>query len=148
LGVTNPVSVAVEEVYSALQQGIAVGQENPIVATHSQSFDEVLNTAILNNHNVGIHWILVSDKTYDKLSEEQADLLNETIKEIRPENRKCVEESTEEILDEYRANEAMTVIETEDIDMDAFIDKAESYFEGYFTGENLEAYKAIREMAG
>ena len=35
LGVTNPVSVAVEEVYSALQQGIAVGQENPIVATHS-----------------------------------------------------------------------------------------------------------------
>ncbi len=148
LGVTNPVSVAVEEVYSALQQGIAVGQENPIVATHSQSFDEVLNTAILNNHNVGIHWILVSDKTYDKLSDEQADLLNETIKEIRPENRKCVEESTEEILDEYRANEAMTVIETEDIDMDAFIDKAESYFEGYFTGENLEAYKAIREMAG
>ena len=35
LGVTNPVSVAVEEVYTALQQGIAVGQENPIVATQS-----------------------------------------------------------------------------------------------------------------
>jgi len=148
LGVTNPVSVAVEEVYSALQQGIAVGQENPIVATHSQSFDEVLNTAVLNNHQVGIHWIIVSDKTYDKLSEEQTELLNATIKEIRPENRECVEESTEEILDEYRANEAMTVIEAEDIDLDAFIDKAESYFEGYFTGENLEAYQAIREMAG
>ena len=38
LGVTSPVSVAVEEVYSALQQGIAVGQENPIVATHSSSY--------------------------------------------------------------------------------------------------------------
>lgn len=148
LGVTNPVSVAVEEVYSALQQGIAVGQENPIVATRSSSYDEVLNTAVLNNHNVGIHWILVSDQTYEKMSDEQAALLEETIREIRPENRECVEEATEEILEEYRANDAFTVIEQEDIDMDAFISKAEAYFEGYFTGENLTAYQAIREMAG
>ncbi|MET0735496.1 MAG: TRAP transporter substrate-binding protein DctP [Microbacterium sp.] len=148
LGVTNPVSVAVEEVYSALQQGIAVGQENPIVATHSASYDEVLNTAVLNNHNVGIHWVIVSDKTYEKMSDEQAALLEETIHGIRAENRTCVEEATEEILDEYRANDAMTVIETEDIDMDAFISQAEEFFGGYFTGENLEAYQAIRELAG
>jgi TRAP-type C4-dicarboxylate transport system substrate-binding protein len=148
LGVTAPVSVAVEEVYSALQQGIAVGQENPIVATHSSSYDEVLNTAILNDHNVGIHWIIVSDATYDKMSEEQAALLEETIHEIRPENRTCVEEATEEILDEYRANDAFTVIEQDEIDMDAFISKSEAFFEGYFTGESLEAYQAIRAMAG
>ena len=148
LGVTNPVSVAVEELYTALQQGIAVGQENPIVATRSSSYDEVLNTAILNDHQVGIHWILVSDKTYEKMSEEQTALLEETIHEIRPENRECVEEATEEILDEYRANDAFTVVEQEDIDMDAFISQAEEFFEGYFTGENLEAYQAIRETAG
>jgi TRAP-type C4-dicarboxylate transport system substrate-binding protein len=148
LGVTNPVAVAVEELYTALQQGIAVGQENPIVATRSSSYDEVLNTAILNDHNVGIHWILVSDKTYEKMSEEQTALLEETIHEIRPENRECVEEETEKILDEYRANDAFTVIEQEDIDMDAFISQAEEFFEGYFTGENLEAYQAIRETAG
>jgi len=148
LGVTNPVSVAVEEVYAALQQGIAVGQENPIVATRSSSYDEVLNTAILNDHNVGIHWIIVSDATYDKMSDEQAALLEETIHEIRPENRTCVEEATEEILDEYRSNDALTVIEQDEIDMDAFISKSEAFFEGYFTGESLEAYQAIREMAG
>lgn len=148
LGVTNPVAVAVEELYTALQQGIAVGQENPIVATRSSSYDEVLNTAILNDHQVGIHWILVSDKTYEKMSEEQTALLEETIHEIRPENRDCVEEETEKILDEYRANDAFTVIEQEDIDMDAFISQAEEFFEGYFTGENLEAYQAIRETAG
>ncbi|AWB85387.1 TRAP transporter substrate-binding protein DctP [Mycetocola zhujimingii] len=147
LGVDNPVSVAVEEVYTALQQGIAVGQENPIVATRSSSYDEVLNVAVLNNHNVGIHWILVSDKTYEKMSEEQATLLEETIHEIRPENRDCVDEATEEILDEYRADDNFTVIETDDIDMDAFIGDAESYFGEYFTGETLEAYEAIREMA-
>ena len=108
----------------------------------------MLNTAILNNHQVGIHWILVSDKTYEKMSEEQTALLEETIHEIRPENRDCVDEATEEILDEYRANDAMTVIETEDIDMDAFISQRRSSSRSYFTGENLEAYKAIRDMAG
>lgn len=148
LGVTSPVSVAVEEVYTALQQGIAVGQENPIVATRSSSYDEVLNTAILNNHNVGIHWILVSDKTYEKMSDEQTALLEETIREIRPENRDCVDEATEEILDEYRGDDNFTVVETEDVDMDAFISQAEEFFNGYFTGENLEAYQAIRETAG
>ena len=100
LGVTNPVSVAVEELYTALQQGIAVGQENPIVATKSSSYFEVLNTASLNNHQVGIHWILVSDATYKKMSQDQAALLEKTIHAIRPENRTCVEEATEEILDE------------------------------------------------
>lgn len=148
LGVDNPVSVAVEEVYSALQQGIAVGQENPIVATRSSSYDEVLNTAVLNDHNVGIHWIIVSDRTYEKMNDEQAQLLEETIKEIRPENRECVEEATEEILDEYRGDSDFTVIEREDIDIDAFISQSEEYFRGYYTGDTLSAYEAIRELAG
>ena len=134
LGVTNPVSVAVEEVYTALQQGIAVGQENPIVATQSSSYFEVLNTAILNNHNVGIHWIIVSDATYDKLSEEQAALLDQTIHDIRPDNRVCVEEATEEILDGYRDDPNFTVIETDDIDMDAFIGQAEYVLRGPLHG--------------
>ncbi len=147
LGVTNPVSVAVEEVYTALQQGIAVGQENPIVATHSSSYDEVLDTAILNDHNVGIHWIIVSDATYAKMDDEQAAFLEETIHDIRPENRECVEEETEEIIDEWRANPAFTVIEKDDIDLDAFRAKAEEFFTGYFDGETLEVYEAIRAAA-
>ena len=64
------------------------------------------------------------------MSEEQTALLEETIHEIRPENRDCVDEATEEILDEYRANDAITVIEKEDIDMDAFISQSEEFFEG------------------
>ena len=148
LGVTNPVSVAVEELYTALQQGIAVGQENPIVATRSSSYDEVLNVAVLNNHNVGIHWILVSGKTYEKMNDEQAALLEKTIHDIRQENRDCVDEATKKILDEYRANTKFTVIEQQDIDMEAFISKAEAYFNNRFTGETLEQYKAIRELAG
>jgi TRAP-type C4-dicarboxylate transport system substrate-binding protein len=148
LGVDSPVSVAVEEVYTALQQGIAVGQENPIVATHSSSYDEVLNVAVLNNHNVGIQFAIVSDKTYEKLNDEQTELLENAIHEIRGENRICVEEETEEILDGYRDNPDFTVIEQDEIDMDAFISQAEAFFNDYYSGETLDAYKAIRASAG
>jgi len=147
LGVDSPVSVAVEEVYTALQQGIAVGQENPIVATHSSSYDEVLNVAVLNNHNVGIQFAIVSDRTYEKLNDEQAALLDETIHEIRGENRACVEEETEEIIDGYRDDPDFTVIEQDEIDMDAFISQAEEYFQDHYSGETLEAYQSIRDSA-
>ncbi|MGO1411063.1 MAG: TRAP transporter substrate-binding protein DctP [Microbacterium sp.] len=148
LGVDSPVSVAVEEVYTALQQGIAVGQENPIVATHSASYDEILNTIVLNEHNIGVQFTLVSDKTYEKLNEEQAALLDETLHEIRAENRTCVEDETNEIVDGYRADDTYTVIEKEDIDIDAFVTKAEAYFADYYDGDTLEAYEGIRAMAG
>jgi TRAP-type C4-dicarboxylate transport system substrate-binding protein len=145
MGVT-PVAVANEEIYVALQQGIAVGQENPIVATHSQSFDEILKVASLNNHQVGIHWLVVSDATYDKLSDEQAELLDETLHSIRAENRECVEEETDKILDEYRADSSYTVVEEEDVDKDAFITQAEEFFGTYYDGERLELYENIRGM--
>ena len=145
MGVT-PVAVANEEIYVSLQQGIAVGQENPIVATHSQSFDEILKVASLNNHQVGIHWLVVSEMTYDKMSDEQAELLEETIHGIRAENRDCVDEETNKILDEYRADDSFTVVEEEDVDKDAFIEKAEEFFNTYYDGERLDLYKSIRAM--
>jgi len=142
----EPVAVANEEIYVALQQGIAVGQENPIVATHSQSFDEILKVASLNNHQVGIHWLVVSENTYDKLSDEQAALLDETLHGIRAENRECVEEETNAILDEYRADSSYTVVEEEDVDKEAFIQQSESFFSTYYDGERLELYESIRAM--
>jgi TRAP-type C4-dicarboxylate transport system substrate-binding protein len=145
MGVT-PVAVANEEIYVSLQQGIAVGQENPIVATHSQSFDEILKVASLNNHQVGIHWLVVSENTYDKMSDEQAELLEETIHGIRAENRDCVDEETNKILDEYRADDSFTVVEEEDVDKEAFIEKAEEFFNSYYDGERLELYTSIRGM--
>jgi TRAP-type C4-dicarboxylate transport system substrate-binding protein len=147
MGIT-PVAVANEEIYVALQQGIAEGQENPVVATHSQSFDEILKAISLNNHQVGIHWLVVSENTYDKLSDEQAALLDETLHGIRAENRECVETETNEILDEYRADSAYTVVEEDEVDKAAFIEQAEEFFSDYYDGERLELYESIREMAG
>ncbi|MCW4385483.1 TRAP transporter substrate-binding protein DctP [Salinibacterium sp. SYSU T00001] len=143
----NAVAVAYEEIYVALQQGIADGQENPVVGTKSASYDEVQNYISLNEHQVSIHWVTISDATLERMSEEQQEAVFETVREIRAENRTCVEEETETILDEWRANGPLEVIERDEVDREAFIESAEEYFNEYYTGEDLEFYTSIRETA-
>jgi tripartite ATP-independent transporter DctP family solute receptor len=143
----NAVAVAVEEVYLALQQGVAQGQENPVVATHAQKFDEILKVASLTNHQVGAHFVVVSDKTLDRMSQPQKDALFKAIHDIRAENRKCVDDETEKVLDGWRKDPSRTVVEIDQVDRQAFISKAEAFFNTHFTGGNLELYKSIRASA-
>ncbi|MDG4825248.1 TRAP transporter substrate-binding protein DctP [Asanoa sp. WMMD1127] len=143
----NAVSVALEELYLALQQGVAQGQENPVVATHAQKFDEILKVASLTNHQVGTHYVVLADKTLDKMSQAQKDALFKAIKDIRAENRKCVDEETEKVIDGWRAESGRTVVEIDQVDRQAFISKAEAYFNTYFKGADLELYKSIRSSA-
>lgn len=147
LGAT-PVAVAYEEIYVALQQGIADGQENPVVGTKSASYDEVQEYVSLNNHQVSIHWVTLSDATLEKMSEEQKDAVFETVKEIRSENRECVEQETDEILQDWRDNGPLTVIEEDEVDREAFISQAEEHFKNYYTGDDLALYESIRASAG
>jgi tripartite ATP-independent transporter DctP family solute receptor len=143
----NAVAIAYEELYLALQQGVAQGQENPVVATHAQKFDEIIKVASLTNHQVGTHYVVISDLTLEKMSQAQKDALFQAVHDIRAENRECVDEETEEVLDLWRNDPAYTVIEVDDVDRDAFITKAEAYFRDYYDGENLELYESIRASA-
>jgi tripartite ATP-independent transporter DctP family solute receptor len=143
----NAVAIAVEELYLALQQGVAQGQENPVVATHAQKFDEVLMVASMTNHQVGTHYVVMSDKTLAKMSQAQKDALFKAVKDIRAENRKCVDEETEKVLDGWRADSARTVVEVDQVDRQAFITKAEAFFSTYYKGANLTLYQDIRASA-
>lgn len=143
----NAVAIAVEELYLALQQGVAQGQENPVVATHAQKFDEILKVASLTNHQVGAHYLVMSDKTLAKMSQAQKDALFKEVKNIRAENRKCVDTETEKVLADWRKDSSRTVIEIDQVDRAAFIAKAEAYFKTYYKGADLELYQSIRATA-
>ncbi len=143
----NAVAIAVEELYLALQQGVAQGQENPVVATHAQKFDEVLKVASLTNHQVGTHYVVISDRSLAKMSQAQKDALFKAVKEIRAENRTCVDDETKKVLDGWRADPTRTVVEIEQVDRQAFITKAEAFFKTYYKGANLSLYESIRSSA-
>ena len=143
----NAVAIAVEELYLALQQGVAQGQENPIVATKAQKFDEILKVASLTNHQVGTHYVVISDKTLAKMSQVQKDALFKTVREIRAENRKCVDDETNKVLDGWRADSSRTIVDVAQVDRQAFISKAEAFFKTYYNGDNLTLYQSIRASA-
>ena len=143
----NAVAIAVEELYLALQQGVAQGQENPVVATHAQKFDEILKVASLTNHQVGTHYVVVSDKTLAKMNQAQKDALFKAVHDIRAENRKCVDDETKKVLDGWRADSSRTVLDVDQVDRQAFIAKAEAFFKTYYNGANLTLYQSIRASA-
>jgi hypothetical protein len=81
------------------------------------------------------------------MSQAQKDAVFATVSEIRAENRACVDEETEKVLDEWRADSERTVVEIDEVDREAFISKAEAFFRSYYKGANLTLYESIRASA-
>ncbi len=96
----------------------------------------------LNNHQVGFQFLIVNDDTWTGLNDTQRAALTEAITDARAQDRECIEQDTQTILDEWKSSGSMTIVE--DVDRQAFIDKAEAFFLNHFTGAELELYQAIR----
>ncbi|WP_206340121.1 DctP family TRAP transporter solute-binding subunit [Blastococcus litoris] len=144
LGAT-PTEVAFEELYLALQQGIVEGQENPITNIVAQNFAEVQSHLSLSGHQQNSNLVIIGP-VWDELSEEQQDALSAAVDTAVAEVPECVEETEQEQLDEWAASGALEIVD--DVDVDAFQEKAEEYFRENYSGEQLEVYEAIRNAAG
>lgn|SRR5699024_7159737 len=141
----EPVAVAFEEVYMALQQGIADGQENPIAFTAQNSLDEVVDYVSLSRHAVGSQLVIVADETWQRLSPEQQEHLQTSVTQTRSENRACAEAEEDEVLTRWAEQGSPTVIE--DVDRQAFRDKALKHLETNLSDGELETLRSIRSVA-
>ena len=139
-------AVAFEEVFLALQQGTIDGQENPIPTIRDLNLPEVQSHISLTGHQVGSVLAIVSDKTWQKLSPEQQEALQAAISDTREGDRKCVEDTEKELLEEWKSSGDIEVVE--DVDVDTFKAQAEEYFNANYKDATLELYKSIRELAG
>lgn len=69
--------IAYSELYSSLQSGVIDGAENGVTSYLSNSFNEVAPYFIQDAHTFGCGVILVSQQTWDSLSEEQQGWMRE-----------------------------------------------------------------------
>ncbi|WP_017616468.1 DctP family TRAP transporter solute-binding subunit [Nocardiopsis salina] len=136
----SPTAVAFEEVYLALQQGTADGQENPITTVDGDNYAEVQSHISLTSHQIGSQMVVVSAETWEQLDGEQQQILQEAVSDVREENRACIEESEREILAGWEADDAIEVVD--DVDTDAFREQARAYFLEHLEGEGLDLYEA------
>lgn len=75
----NPTPMNFGEVYSALQQGVIDGQENPIALIDSQRFYEVQKHLSLTGHVFTVYTPVVGEWFWSGLAEDQQTLLREAM---------------------------------------------------------------------
>lgn len=138
----SPTVVSFGELYSALQTGVVDGAEQPIANYKSNAFPEVAPNLILDGHTLGAIQVIITDEAWDKLSEEQQNIITEAGKYASEYNRKISEEAENKVLEELKAD-GVNVVEVTDIKpwQEACKDIIESS-----TADNAELYQKIVDM--
>ncbi|MFB4163257.1 DctP family TRAP transporter solute-binding subunit [Alteribacillus sp. JSM 102045] len=113
----SPTPVDFNELYSALDQGVVDGQENPLPTIDSMKFYEVQDYVSLTAHTYSPAITVASNNAWDKLSEDQQAAVQEAVDETTEYQREELENKEEEILETLEEN-GVTI--TEDVDREAF----------------------------
>lgn len=139
------VEVSFEELYLALQQGTVDGQENPITNIDAINLDEVQDYISLSSHQLSSNLVIIGE-VWNELSSEQQDALAAAVEEAMVREPECAAEAEEEILAGWREGGEMEIVE--DVDRDAFRERAEPFLRENFDEAQLEVLEAIRSTAG
>jgi TRAP-type C4-dicarboxylate transport system substrate-binding protein len=140
----DPVEVAFEELYLALQQKTVDGQENPLTNIKAANLPEVQSVVSMSSHQLSSNLVVIG-KVWDEMSAEQQAALTAAVEKAMVAEPACVVEAEKAILDEWRASKAIEIVE--DVDREAFRTKAEPYLRANFTPEQVLVLDAIRSSA-
>jgi tripartite ATP-independent transporter DctP family solute receptor len=92
------------EVYTALEQGVVDGQENPLATILASKFYEVQEYTTLTNHIYSVWALLMSKKFWDRLTPDEQQVLTEAGKEATAFERETIRAFDASALAEIKAN--------------------------------------------
>ena len=114
----NPTPMAWGEVFTAMQQGVIDGQENPIAVYYATKlWDAKQKYLSLTAHVYSPAPILMSKKVFDGMPKEDQELFSKTAMEVAQFQRKINRDAEESRLQEVAAK-GITVVR--DVDRDSF----------------------------
>jgi tripartite ATP-independent transporter DctP family solute receptor len=91
------------ELYVALQQGVVDGQENPLMNIHASKLYEVNKFISLTGHKYEMTPLLISKRSWDRLSDADKKILQEAAAEATQLQRRLSKESDDTLLAELKA---------------------------------------------
>jgi TRAP-type C4-dicarboxylate transport system substrate-binding protein len=148
LGAT-PTPIDFSELYLALSQGVVDAQENPLVQINSINLQEVQDYVSMTGHVVNASILALSESTYQSLTPDQQAVLEAAATAAAEEVRLCIDEKEEEILADWASQDPppVTIIEQDELDMEAFRENAERVYTEDPNYADLwgELYLEIRE---
>jgi TRAP-type transport system periplasmic protein len=95
----NSVAMPFPEVYTALEQRVIDGQENPVTVIFDTKFQEVQKYLSLTRHIYNAQSVLLSKRTWDKLSAEERTIIQDALNEAKAYQRQVSREKNTEMLD-------------------------------------------------
>lgn len=111
----NPTPISYSELYTSLQTGVVDAAENAVTGYVTNSFFEVAPYYVKDAHTFGPGLIVMSEKSFNKLSAEDQGIIREAAVEAQD----YVLELTKEIEDQYYKDldeKGIHVLEVEDIE--------------------------------
>lgn len=118
------------ELYSALQQGVVDGQENPVANIHAMRFYEVQGYTILSRHFHDPSPTFISQKTWDRLTDEQKKIIKDAAIEARDYMRQIGIEQEAGLIEELK-QQGMEVIELTPEQIKAFQDATKDVYKQF-----------------
>ena len=135
----NPTPMNFGEVYSALQQGVIDGQENPLAIITSQRFYEVQKYLSTTGHVFAVYLPVISKPFFDSLSAEHQNLVKDSMAAARDHQAQLVASEDAAQLEQIRAA-GVEVLELTAEQRQVFADKTESVRLQYREKVGAEAY--------
>ncbi len=94
----NPQVLPFSEVYSALQQGVVDGAENPLSNFYTKKFNEVQTDLTLSDHGYLGYLVIMSESFWKKFPNDLKPMVLQAMKEATVYERKIAEQDDEDTL--------------------------------------------------
>jgi len=142
-GSATPISWG--EIYTSLQQGIVDGAENNPPSFHLSRHYDVARYYSLNEHTAVPDILFISLETWNRLNEDQQEVIQRAANESALYQRELWQKATEEALDAVRADGVEIITP----DKQPFVEKLEPMYEQFMLeSDELKYYiEKIRELA-
>lgn len=133
----NSSPLAFGELYTALQQGVYSGMDNPISLVYTMNFFEVQDYMTLSSHTFAPIITVINKDYYDSMPEDLQEILTEGMDKFNDRQREITQEQDEEYIVELK--EKIEVNELTQEQRDVFKDKLEPIYDKYkdVVGEDL-----------
>src|SRR5919107_242999 len=126
----NAVPMPFTETYTALEQGSIDGMTNPLLNIPDGKYDEVSKHLTLTNHMYTPQIVIVSKKTWDKLSDEERRILQDAATETTAFQRKVARDEAAKVLDQLK-KAGMTIHELPPEEVAKLREKAQPVIQKY-----------------
>lgn len=138
----SPTTVAFDELYSALQQGVVDAQENPAQTVLAASLNEVQSHYTLTRHLASTGWFTINNDVFSGLSEDDQTVVTDTLTEDIEELSSDIADSESEAIDELESM-GMEIVEP---DREAWLAAAEEPLSSQFEDTWEPSLEEVRSI--